>query len=165
MRGLFGSRDREERRIGSRGIPMRGTLSDSVCWAWYIDWSANWATTQSSLKRRFHSFSRDAKVLQLNIRACGAPSVKDCGARRCSHAEVWVNNKVAGIGQCQNQPLYQFDGELTWMDGLFDMVVLNIGDHPYISWIFPKRVTRELTRLWPLEVFLSRILLRDANRV
>lgn len=51
------------------------------------------------------------------------------------------------------------------MLGLFNMITLDIGNHPQISGILAEGVARILASLGAFEVFFSRVLLRYPNRI
>ena len=54
----------------------------------------------------------------------------------------------------------EFYREMAWVICLFDVVVLNVGDHPKVSWVFAFGVTLIFAGFGTLEIFLAWILLR-----
>src|SRR5688500_14485441 len=51
------------------------------------------------------------------------------------------------------------------MNGLFDMVVFDVGNHPNVTRIFAKRISGELSRTWPFEILLAGIICWHPYRV
>src|SRR6185503_5064826 len=61
--------------------------------------------------------------------------------------------------------LDQLDRELTGVEGLLHVVVLDVRDHPYVARVLAERMTGRLPDVRTLPVALARILLGHAHRV
>ena len=48
----------------------------------------------------------------------------------CPNAHVRIKNRVSGIGHGENKPFYKLDRKLARMNGLFDMIALDIREYP-----------------------------------
>ena len=77
------------------------------------------------------------------------------GSDHCrSNAHVRIKYRVTNICQSQHQPLDEFDGKLTGMNSLFDVIVFYVGN-THTSPGFAKRVSRQLPGFGSLEVLLA----------
>ena len=88
------------------------------------------------------------------------------GGNDCrTNPNIRVQYAIARLGHRQNQTLHQFNRKLARMNGLFDVVVFHIWKHPHVTRIFTEGVARKLPNFRALEIFLSRILRRYADRI
>ena len=83
----------------------------------------------------------------------------------CSGSEERVEDPVTGARKSQNEPFDQFNRELAWMISLFNMVALYVWNGPQITRILAKRVAGILTGFRAFEVLLTRVFLRDTDRI
>jgi hypothetical protein len=51
------------------------------------------------------------------------------------------------------------------MFSLLDMITLDIGDNPDVTWVFSKRITGISAGVWPFKMFFPRVFLRYPDRV
>jgi hypothetical protein len=66
--------------------------------------------------------------------------MQDGCTRGTANAKVWVNHKIILIRQCKYEPLDKLNRKLAWMDGLFHMVVLHVGNYPHVTRILAERI-------------------------
>lgn len=52
-----------------------------------------------------------------------------------ANAHERIENSIASLSKRQHQPLYQFNGKLSGMVGLFRMVVLDVGNIPNLLYV------------------------------
>jgi len=81
------------------------------------------------------------------------------------HSCIWIENDITWIGAAQNEPFHEFYRKLARMDCLLDVVSLDIGKDPDVTWVFPQRITAVLTSPWSFVVALSWIFLRHSDRI
>ena len=69
-----------------------------------------------------------------------SPFMQEGSASRASHADIRIHYKVPFIGQCKNEPFDKLDGELAWMLGFFDVIMLYVWDHPNVARILAEGI-------------------------
>src|SRR6266576_2214968 len=109
--------------------------------------------------------ARNGYILLDDVGPRGTSAVHDGGNQTRPHPHVGIDYQVAHPGERQHQTLHQLNWELAWMDRLFNVVVLDVGNHPYVSWILPKRMSGRLALLFTFEVLLAGVFLWNSNWV
>ena len=100
-----------------------------------------------------------------DVASVGCAAVHESGDDRGSNSHVRIEHGVAFVGHGEDETLDQFDGELTRVYRLFGVVVLDVWKLPYVAWVLALWIAGQLADVWPLEVALTGILRRNADRV
>ena len=109
--------------------------------------------------------SRDFEIFFNDVASEPVAIVFDRGNHCQANAHVRVEHPVARLGHGQDQPLDQFHRELTGVDGLFNVVVLDVRKYPYVSGIIAVWVAGKLAPFRPFEIFIVRVFRGHPDRV
>jgi hypothetical protein len=91
--------------------------------------------------------------------------MKDCCNSCGSGPEERINYQVSFFCECQNEPLWNFNWELTGMIRFLNMVTLHVWDNPNIAGVLAQRITGVLATARTFVSLLSRVLLRDSYSI
>jgi len=116
---------------------MRWTLSNTVVRRGLINWAAERPPAQLAFEGMLDSIPRDVEIFSDYICASCASAMKNCCARSAANSDVGINQEIPGIRQGQNYALDKLNRELTRVNCLLNVIVLNIRDSPDIARIFP----------------------------
>jgi hypothetical protein len=130
-----------------------------------VNRAAQGATPQLAFQSTFNPLSCDLQVATNCIRTGCSSTVENCGASRAANPDIWIYNEIAGIRQCQHQTLDELDRKLARMNGLLDMIMFHVGDGPNVPRVLSQGIAGVLPRLFALEVFFPRVLLRNPDCV
>src|SRR3990170_1998087 len=112
-----------------------------------------------------HATPCDVDVIGMDVTPVPDPIVFDRSDDRRAYSHVRIENDVALVRHRKDKAFNQFDGELTRMNRLFDMVILDVWENPNVAGVFSKRIAGKLSDLRTFEIFLVGIFRWYANRI
>lgn len=83
-----------------------------------------------------YTFPSDFDVFWDDVATVSLSLVHECGDNGGAYTHVGVQDRVSGVCHGEYQSFYQFYRELAWVNSLFDMVVFDVWESPYVAGIF-----------------------------
>jgi len=136
------------------------------CVGWrLVDGPVDWSCPELAGGGGFYAAARDIDVCWYDIGSCRAAPSKDGGSRGGTDPNIGVDHEVSGASERKYEAFDKLDGELAWVGGLLDVVVLYVRENPEVTWVLPFGVAGVLPHLGSPIVLLAGVFLRDTYGV
>ena len=132
---------------------------------WVINRPIHRAGAKRALMQLRYAISSDIDIFLNNVTAVTIAPILQRGDNARSHPHIRVEDSITGPRERQYEPLDQFNWKLARMRCLLDMVGFHVRKNPYVARVLAERISGQLPRFWPFEMFLARVFRGHSNWV